>query len=213
MGSYQYILLDWDGNLAKTTQIWLDSTIIVLKRNNYKHDKQLVLKGLSDLHSFFLELGVSNIQEVVDEIKLEVHRLVPKIELYPDAIYVLETLESLGKQLALITTSHRHLIFPVLKRFNLSNLFRVVITRDDVSKPKPHPEPLEKAIKQLGATKNKTIMIGDSAADLAAANSAGVDSILFFPPEHESFHDINKLKEHKPTYIVSDFRHIIEIIG
>jgi len=213
MKSYQYILLDWDGNLARTTQIWVNSTIIVLERNKYKHNKQQVLKGLSDLHTFLLELGIKNVEETVEEIRAEVHKLLPGVELYPDALYVLETMKSRSKQLALITTSHRHLINPVLKRFNLTNLFEVVVTRDDVSKPKPHPEPLENAIKQLGASKDQTIMIGDSGADIAAANNAEVDSILFFPPEHERFHDIDKLKEHKPTYIVSDFRHILDIIN
>ena len=56
-------------------------------------------------------------------------------------------------------------------------------------------------------------MIGDTEKDVGAANNAGIDSILFFPPEHKRFYDIDKLKKHKPTHIVSDFRHIIEIVG
>ena len=213
MKPYNYILLDWDGNLARTLQIWLDSTILVLKRHNFKHSNQEVINGISDLHIFFTRLGIKNVQELVDEIKLEVEMLLPRVELYPDALYVLETLHSRGKRLALITSSHRHLVVPPLKRFHLTDLFEVIITRDDVKKVKPNPEAINKALKELVAPKDQTVMIGDGATDLGAAQNSGIDSILFYSQEHEIFYDIGKLKSYNPTYIVSDFRHILDIIG
>jgi phosphoglycolate phosphatase-like HAD superfamily hydrolase len=54
-------------------------------------------------------------------------------------------------------------------------------------------------------------MVGDSASDIGAANNAGVDSILFFPPSHSRFYDIEKLKNLQPTYIIEDFRDIVRI--
>ncbi len=55
-------------------------------------------------------------------------------------------------------------------------------------------------------------MIGDSDKDLGAANNFGIDSVLFYPPEHKKFYDIEKLKKLRPTYIVSDLRQILEIV-
>ena len=38
----KYILLDWDGNLAKTLDLWLDACRLVLERQNiYKTDEEI----------------------------------------------------------------------------------------------------------------------------------------------------------------------------
>jgi phosphoglycolate phosphatase-like HAD superfamily hydrolase len=64
----------------------------------------------------------------------------------------------------------------------------------------------------FGGTKSQAVMIGDSDKDLGAANNAGIDSILFYPPEHKKFYDLDKLRQLGPTYIVDDFRKIVEIV-
>jgi pyrophosphatase PpaX len=213
MKSYQYILLDWDGNLAKTLHIWLQATIDVLNKYDHKHTEAEVIEGLPDLQSLMGRLGIADVAETVDEIKIKVQGLLPDVELYPDALYVLEILKAKDKKLALVTSSNRHLVIDSLKRYNLMKVFDVIVAREDVTHAKPHPEPLEIAINKFKAPRADTIMIGDTEKDVGAANNAGIDSILFFPPEHKRFYDIDKLKKHKPTHIVSDFRHIIEIVG
>lgn len=77
---------------------------------------------------------------------------------------------------------------------------------------KPHPEPLEKALRLLGGTKTGAVMIGDSDKDLGAANNTGVDSILFYPSEHKKFYNLARLKQLNPTYVVDDFRQVLEIV-
>jgi pyrophosphatase PpaX len=213
MSSYQYILLDWDGNLAQTLHIWLKATIDILNKYDHKHNEAEVIEGLPDLQSLMGRLGIEDVEGTVDEIKVKVQNLLPDVELYPDALYVLETLKSKGKKLALVTSSNHHLVIDSLKRYNLMKVFDVIVAREDVTHAKPHPEPLEIAINKFKAPKAETVMIGDTDNDIAAANNVGIDSILFFPPEHKRFYDIDRLKDHKPTYIVSDFRHILDIVG
>jgi phosphoglycolate phosphatase-like HAD superfamily hydrolase len=55
-------------------------------------------------------------------------------------------------------------------------------------------------------------MIGDSDKDVGAANNMRIDSILFHSSEHKKFYDIEKLRELSPTYIVEDFREVLEIV-
>lgn len=43
-------------------------------------------------------------------------------------------------------------------------------------------------------------------------NNAGVDSVLFYPVQHKKFYDLDKLKELNPTYIIDDFRQVMEIV-
>ena len=213
MSSYQYILLDWDGNLAQTLHIWLQATIDVLNKYDHKHTKEEVIEGLPDLQSLMKRLGIQDVEGIVDEIKGEVQNLLPKDELYPDALYVQEILKSKGKKLALVTSSNRHLVLHSLKKYNLSKIFDVIVTREDVVNTKPHPEPLEIAINEFKATKSDTIMIGDSDKDIGAANNVGIDSVLFFPPEHTHYYDLEEFKNFKPTYIVDDFKKVLDIVG
>ena len=37
------------------------------------------------------------------------------------------------------------------------------------------------------------------------------DSVLFYPPEHKKFYDLEKLKELEPTYIFDDFKDVLTI--
>jgi len=55
--------------------------------------------------------------------------------------------------------------------------FEVLIGREDVQNPKPHPEPVIKALFELKAQKEDAWMIGDTKMDLQSAKSAGINSI------------------------------------
>ena len=55
--------------------------------------------------------------------------------------------------------------------------FKVLIGRESVTNPKPHPEPILKALHHLGANPKQTWMIGDTILDLISAKEAGVHGI------------------------------------
>jgi phosphoglycolate phosphatase-like HAD superfamily hydrolase len=45
---------------------------------------------------------------------------------------------------------------------------------DDVVNPKPHPEPVEKAVRLLGTAADRAIFFGDSVHDMHSGRAAGV---------------------------------------
>ncbi|MCX6730658.1 MAG: HAD-IA family hydrolase [Candidatus Roizmanbacteria bacterium] len=71
----------------------------------------------------------------------------------------------------------------VLDRFELKELFDVVVTKEDTQKEKPYPDPILKAIKVLGV--KKSVYIGDSPSDVVAATAAGIP-ILFVGENKEA---------------------------
>lgn len=214
MSNYEYVLLDWDGNLAKTLDIWLEALRVPLeKRGHFLSDKEIganfgALRQRLEAQGYQDE----DIDNIVNEADAIAAKNIPSVELYPDVLEVLESLRVSNKQLALITTSEHKHIDALLAKYNMHQLFDAVVCGDDVTHHKPHAEPIEKALKLLGGTKEQAVMIGDSDKDLGAAQAAGTDSILFYPPEHKKFHDLDKLKELRPTHIVSDFREILDIV-
>ncbi len=64
-----------------------------------------------------------------------------------------------------------------LKALDMEGLFDVMITGDDVLKPKPDPEGLLKALSLLAVENFEAIYIGDSDADIVAGLQANVYTI------------------------------------
>ncbi len=52
--------------------------------------------------------------------------------------------------------------------------FEVIITSDDVENGKPHPEPVERALRAMGAAASDAVFVGDSTHDIHCGNAAGV---------------------------------------
>jgi len=212
MKPYKYILLDWDGNIAKTLDVWLEAIRLVLDKRGVKRTDHEIGTSFGAL-ALQLEIwGISDVDEAITEAFMHATALMPAVELYPDALEVLEYLHDIGKKLALITTSGHIELDELVDKYDLWRLFSIVVTGDDVTHHKPHAEPIEAALELLGGNKDEAIMIGDSDKDLGSAKNADVGSILFFPAEHHRFYDIAKLRAQKPTYVVEDFREIMKII-
>lgn len=212
MKRYDYILLDWDGNLAKTLDLWLDTFKQILGEEGHHPDDKEIAAAFGRVTDYFTSLGIKDAAAVYERAdKLGKQRL-PEVELYPDALEVLQYLKNRRKYTALITSSRRANVTPLLDRYDMHRLFDAILTRDDVPAQKPDPASLHLALTLLNGRPEQAIMIGDSDKDVAAARNAGIDSILFYPPEHAPFYDLDTLKRLEPTYLVEDFRDIMRII-
>ena len=49
-----------------------------------------------------------------------------------------------------------------------------MVCADEVTNPKPHPEPVERAVALLGADPASTVYVGDSLHDMRSGRAAGV---------------------------------------
>ena len=64
-----------------------------------------------------------------------------------------------------------------MEHFGLMHHFKVLIGREHVENPKPHSEPIVKALEALKHTTEEVWMIGDTKLDLISAKNANVNSI------------------------------------
>jgi len=74
---------------------------------------------------------------------------------------------------ALVTTASRKNVYDILERFNLMDIFDVILTYDDISKPKPDPEGYLKAMEFFGAKAEECVIFEDSEIGIEAARKAG----------------------------------------
>ena len=80
--------------------------------------------------------------------------------------------------LGIVTTKTGRYSQELLEHFGLMHYFSILIGREHVENPKPHPEPVHKAMEAIATCKRETTwLIGDTRLDLEAANKAGINSV------------------------------------
>ncbi len=85
-------------------------------------------------------------------------------------------LRAAGKKLGLVTSKMRSGAIRGLRVAGLEQAFDAIVGADEVTNPKPHPEPVLKALDLLGVPAAGTVFIGDSRHDLECGRAAGVQT-------------------------------------
>lgn len=211
---YKYILLDWDGNLAKTLDVWLEACRIPLEKRGLKLSDTEIAASFGLFEEQVKEWGFADEVDAIANEADEIAALkLPHVDLYPDALEVLSQLRKLGKKTALVTTSMHSQVKDALSNHNMLDLFDAIVAWDDTTNHKPHAEPLEKALEMIGGNKGQAIMVGDTEKDILAGQNAGVDTVLYYPDEHAKFYSYDKLVSHNPTHVINDFRELIKLVN
>ena len=78
-----------------------------------------------------------------------------------------------GYRLAVVSSSGRSELEPILERAGVRGLFQAVVCGDDVSHLKPAPDPYLKAAELTGAS--RALVVEDSVAGIESARRAGMD--------------------------------------
>ena len=94
--------------------------------------------------------------------------------LYHGALDCLDALHASDLQLGLVTSKEQRPTYRVIDATGMTGKFDVVVSADDVKHPKPHPEPILKALELLDMTSDEVSYVGDSYFDIDCAKRAGV---------------------------------------
>ena len=79
--------------------------------------------------------------------------------------------------LGVVTTKTGSYSEILMQHFDLMKYFKVLIGREHVQNPKPHAEPILKALKFFDINDKEIWMIGDTKLDLISAKNAGINSV------------------------------------
>ena len=97
---------------------------------------------------------------------------------YPGVVTTLAQLAEAGYQLGVCTNKPYNATLMVLRYCGLADFFGAVVGGDSLPQRKPDAEPLLATIAQLGGTVDQSVMVGDSATDLATAVAAKVPALI-----------------------------------
>ena len=96
------------------------------------------------------------------------------VTVYPGVVAVVRALKENGITTGLVTSKNRAGAVRGLTLVQLEAMMDVMVCADEVENPKPHPEPVEKAVRLLSADPRATVYVGDSVHDMLAGRAAGV---------------------------------------
>ena len=99
--------------------------------------------------------------------------LIDEAQLFEGVEALLQTLKDRGYRLALATSAMRVNQQRIFERFGLAPFFDEVITAEDITHGKPHPEPYLRAAASLGTTPAEAFALEDSLAGIQSAKAAG----------------------------------------
>jgi phosphoglycolate phosphatase len=97
---------------------------------------------------------------------------------YPGALPGLQALRAQALPLACLTNKPLAFAQPLLAAKGLDGFFGHVFGGDSFARKKPDPLPLLATCQALGSAPGRTLMIGDSSNDAAAARAAGCPVVL-----------------------------------
>ncbi|MBK1726708.1 phosphoglycolate phosphatase [Halorhodospira neutriphila] len=107
-------------------------------------------------------------------LELYSERLFVDSRAYPGAVEGVQALAAAGLHLAVVTNKPRALAAPVIEALGLAEAVPVVVGGDCCAARKPDPAPLLGALEALAMPRAGSLMVGDSAIDVATARAAGI---------------------------------------
>lgn len=87
--------------------------------------------------------------------------------------YALARLKGEGYRLALASNSVRRTVEVMMERADLARYFDLMLSNEDVDRPKPDPEIYAKAISGLGLEPRRCLVLEDNAHGIQAARASG----------------------------------------
>ncbi|TJY39538.1 pyrophosphatase PpaX [Cohnella pontilimi] len=171
------VLFDLDGTIVDTNELIIQSFLHALQgtvSDDFGREHIIPSMGLTLTDQLKLFSGLEDVTELTRAYR-EYNYLKhdEMVALFPGVAEVLPILRRHGIRLGVVTTKMRPTTERALKLFGLFEHLGTIVTLDDVQHPKPHPEPVQKAMEALGAEPEHTIMVGDSTVDIESAANAG----------------------------------------
>lgn len=219
MSKFEAIIFDVDGTLFDSKEafyIMVSEISKILGWKTPEKEKVIKLIGLPN-HEISRKL-VSMVNLNLDSEVKKYEALVAKmweayylpryVKLYPGVKETLNYLKEAGIRMAVVSNGSRSEIPKYLKNGGICEFFQVIITADDVDEPKPSPKPILKALRELGVSEEKCLMVGDTLIDGISAKRAGVKiALLTWGIDSEE-----EIKKFNPDYILSKIESLKELV-
>lgn len=185
------IIFDMDGVLVDSEPFHIEIEKRQFERNKLivSAEEHLNYMGMASdvmwrtiVHKHQLNIPV---EELIDQNRTESIRYFSElttIPVMPGLIELLEMLKRKNYPMAVASSSFPEIIELILKKTELRDYFRVVVSSQEAGKSKPEPDVFLLAAKKLGVPPTNCIVIEDSFNGIAAAHAANMHCVAYQGP-------------------------------
>jgi HAD superfamily hydrolase (TIGR01509 family) len=191
------VVFDLDGLMFNTEELYDDVGGELLRRRGHVFsqnlkDAMMGRPGRVALAVLIEQLALADSVETLFDESTEIFHgiLDDRLALMPGVSELLAALEAAEIPKGIATSSGRAFVDRVLGRFQLAPRFRCILTSEDVTDGKPHPEVYLKAAARLGFPPGDVLVLEDSHHGCCAAAAAGTFAVAV-PGDHSRRHDFS----------------------
>lgn len=180
------LLFDLDGTLADTAPDL--AHVVNILRNQYGRQPvplELLRPHASQGARGLLEagFGVHPGDPFFDELReefLELYQthLCVNTRLFDGIPELLDDVDQQGIPWGIVTNKFTRFTDPLVCKLGLQQRAQCVVSGDTFARPKPYPDPLLGAARQLGLQPDTMIYLGDDERDMRAAQAAGMSGVI-----------------------------------
>lgn len=184
-GPLEAVLFDLDGTLIDTEPLWRAQKIALLRQIGYALSDEEIDATIG-VHTNvwipqWLTAAGSSLpsKAVVAQVEEAMVRGINAGMVIAPAVKCAEIVAKSGLQLGIVSASRSALVNKGVAV--LPDLFSVVVTGDDVERPKPDPQGYRRALLTLGVSAHTCVVVEDSPSGVAAARAAGCSVVWVTP--------------------------------
>ena len=190
------VVFDMDGVLVDTEHLWdeVREELTTEWGGRYTPEAQEAMMGMSSPEwSRYLHetVGLRAQPETINAevVRRMLARYEVELPVVPGAVEAVRRLHGEGLRLAVASSSNRVLIDAVLRRLDVTDLFDVTVSSEEVERGKPAPDVYLETACRLKVEPARCAAVEDSASGIRAARAAGMHVIAYpnrhYPPSAE----------------------------
>ena len=213
----KYIIFDFDGTLVNTNDVIVDSWQATFEHFlGCRKDRREIEATFGETlyHTIEEKLPGKSYDEVCNYYrKWQDEHQEGRVYVFGGIRELLQELRSRDRRIGIATSRTAYSFWNYMKQFGMENLVDEVVTMNDVTHHKPHPESITATLEKFGhgIDPADVIMIGDTKYDIGCAGNAGIDSVLV-GWSHYIDEESLRLSGFTPTYRISKPEELLEII-
>lgn len=177
------IIFDLDGVLFDSEKVHADAWEISFRKRGIIVSDEDYLAGAGITDKLFMKYLVqkkrapakTNPETIMKEKLRNLIKIAERggVPLFPG---VKSAVKALSKKyiLCTATNSGRKFVYTVLRNAGILKYFKIIITKNEIKKPKPSPEIYLKCLKRLGLRARECLVIEDSVPGIASAKKARI---------------------------------------
>lgn len=206
MKQYQAYLFDLDGTLVNSEPLKAKALALTCSGYDVTVDFQIYKEVMGQewshvINHFFQSAHISpNVDEFNQQFRDNYQELLAtELQLTKGAREYIESLRHDGVKCAVVSSASMWMIDSILTQLGMTELFDVIVAKEDVTAHKPSPEAYNLAVSKLGVKPFQSLIFEDSTVGVKAGISSGND-VIALRHEFNLNHDLSSA-----VRIIDDF--------